>query len=179
VRGAVAAMRAAYDVLAALPVDALTEVELIGVLDELETLTYQLPVQGHRLLARVQAETTPKEMGAKSWRDVLAIRWRISASEAGRRLDEAAALGPRRALSGTPLEPVMACTAIAAAHGVINGERVRILREAMGRIPPAIDATTRGQIEADLVRTGIGVGPKELKDTAPHPTTPNARVAAA
>jgi hypothetical protein len=60
----------------------------------------------------------------------------------------------------------MACTAIAAAHGLINGEHVRILREAMGRIPSAIDATTRGQIEADLVRTAMGVGPKELKDTA-------------
>ena len=36
----------------------------------------------------------------------------------------------------------------------------------MGRIPSASDATTRGQIEADLVRTAMGVGPKELKDNA-------------
>ena len=65
-------------------------------LDELETLNCQLPTQSHRMLARVQAETTAKEMGAKSWRDVLATRWRISPTEAGRRLDEAAQLGPRR-----------------------------------------------------------------------------------
>jgi hypothetical protein len=165
-QAAVVALRAAYDAMAALPVDALTKGELVGVLDELETLTCQLPVQGHRMLVRLQAETTPKAMGAKSWRDVLAIRWRISPSEAGRRLDEAAILGPRQALSGEPLDPVLPCTAIAQSHGVINREHVRILRDAMERIPPAIDATTCAQIEADLVRTALSVGPKELKDNA-------------
>ncbi|MCW2732188.1 MAG: hypothetical protein JWR13_3004 [Mycobacterium sp.] len=159
-------MRAAHDAMTALPVDALTEVELVGVLDELETLTCQLPVQGHRMLTRLQAETTAKAMGAKSWRDVLAIRWRISPGEAGRRLDEAATLGPRQALSGAPLKPVLACTAIAQAHGLINREHVGILRQAMERIPPAMDASTCAQIEADLVRTAMGVGPKELKDNA-------------
>ena len=107
VQAAVAALRAAHDELAALPIDALTKPELVGVLDELETLACQLPAQSHRMLARLQAETTAKEMGAKSWRDVLAIRWRISTSEAGRRLDEAAQLGPRRTLTGEPLEPVL------------------------------------------------------------------------
>jgi hypothetical protein len=32
-------------------------------------LTCQLPTQSHRLLARLQADTTPKEMGAKSWEE--------------------------------------------------------------------------------------------------------------
>jgi hypothetical protein len=36
----------------------------------------------------------------------------------------------------------------------------------MDRIPPAVDALTRAQIEVDLVRTAIGVGPKDLKDNA-------------
>ncbi len=92
-QAAVAALRAAHDELAALPIDLLTKPELVGALDELETLSCQLPAQSHRMLARLQAETTAKEMGAKSWRQVLAIRWRISTSEAGRRLDEAAAVG--------------------------------------------------------------------------------------
>ena len=126
----------------------------------------QLPTQSHRMLARLQAETTAKEMGAKSWRQVLAIRWRISTSEAGRRLDEAALFGPRRTLTGEPLDPVLPCTALAQARGMINGEHVKVVRKAMDRIPPAIDTLTRAQIEIDLVRTAIGVGPKELKDNA-------------
>ena len=85
-QAAVTALRAAYDELAGLPVEALGKPELISALDELEVLSCQLPTQCHRLLARLQAETTAKEMGAKSWREVLAIRWRISTSEAGRRL---------------------------------------------------------------------------------------------
>ena len=166
VRATVAALRAAHDELAALPIDALTKPELVGVLDELETLSCQMPTQTHRMLARLQAETTAKEMGAKCWRDVLAIRWRISSTEAGRRLDEAAQLGPRRTLTAEPLEPLLRCIALAQAHGLINREHVKVVREAMERIPPAVDAITRSQIEADLARTAIGVGPKELKDNA-------------
>ncbi|WP_006247080.1 HNH endonuclease signature motif containing protein [Mycolicibacterium tusciae] len=166
VQAAVSALRAAHDELAALPVDLLTKDELVGALDELETLWCQLPAQRHRLLAGLQAEATAKEMGAKSWRQVLAIRWRISTSEAGRRLDEAAVLGPRRTLTGEPLDPVLPCTALAQRRGVINGEHVKIVRETMERIPPAVDTLTRAQIEIDLVGHGIGLGPKELKDKA-------------
>ncbi len=117
VQEAIAAMRAAHDALAACDIDSLTPAELLAAGDELQTLTCQLPTQSHRLLARLQAETTPKEMGAKSWKDVLRIRWRISSSEANRRLTEAALLGPRRTLTGEPLEPVLAATAAAQAAG--------------------------------------------------------------
>ncbi|MGO4446558.1 DUF222 domain-containing protein, partial [Mycobacterium sp. 2YAF39] len=151
VQAAVTALRAAHDQLAALPIDALTTRELLGALDEMETLSCQLPTQSHRMLARLQTETTAKEMGAKSWRQVLAIRWRISTSEAGRRLDEAALLGPRRTLTGEPLDPVLPCTASAQARGLINGEHVDKIREAMDRIPGFVDIATRGAIEADWV----------------------------
>jgi hypothetical protein len=166
VHGKVAALRAAYDDLAALPIDALTKSELIDALDELETFSCQLPAQSHRMLARLQAETTAKQMGAKSWRNVLATRWRISTSEAGRRLEEAASLAPRRTLTGESLEAELPATAVAQARGSINGEHIKVVREAMQRIPAAVDSLTRAQIEVDLVRTATGVGPKELKDNA-------------
>jgi hypothetical protein len=166
VQATVAALRAAYDELAALPIDTLTKSELIDALDEVETLTCRLPTQSNRMLARLQAETTAKEMGAKSWRDVLATRWRISTSEAGRRLDEAAQLAPRRTLTGEPLEPELPCTALAQARGTVNPEHIKIVRETMGRVPSVVDSLTRAQIEVDLVRTAIGVGPKALKDNA-------------
>ena len=166
VREAVTALRAAYDTLADCDVDLLTAQELMDTLDELETLTCQLPTQSHRMLARLQAETTPKAVGAKSWNAVLRIRWRISTAEAGRRLTEAALLAPRRALIGAPLPPLLPATAAAQAVGRITTEHVEVIRKAMGRIPAFVDAATRGQIEVDLVRTAVGVGPKELKDCA-------------
>ena len=99
-----AALRAAHESLAACDLDMLTHRELLTMLDELETLSCQLPAQWHRALARLQAETTPKEMGAKSWKDVLRIRWRISATDANRRLDRSRRLGttahPHRRIVG-------------------------------------------------------------------------------
>jgi hypothetical protein len=166
VQEAIAALRAAHDHLAAQPIDALTKSELVDALDELETVSCQLPAQRHRLLACLQAETTAKEMGAKSWRQVLATRFRISTSEAGRRLDEAAVLGPRRTLTGQPLEPVLPAVAVAQERGLINGEHVEVVRKAMARIPAVVDTVTRAQIEVDLVRHAVGLGPKEVRDKA-------------
>jgi hypothetical protein len=93
VREAVTALRAA---LADCDLERQTCPELLEFLDELETLACELPTQWHRGLARLQSETHPKAMGAKSWNEVLRIRWRISAAEAGRRLAEAAVLGHAR-----------------------------------------------------------------------------------
>jgi hypothetical protein len=166
VQVAMAALRTAHESLAACDLEALTHRELLGVLDELEVLSCQLPVQWHRALARLQAETTPKELGAKNWKDVLRIRWRISATEAHKRLAEADVLGPRRALTGEPLAPVLAATAAAQAAGSINGEHVEKIRDAMGRLPGFVDTATRDQIERDLVRLAQGVGPKELGKAA-------------
>ncbi|WP_131814518.1 DUF222 domain-containing protein, partial [Mycolicibacterium fortuitum] len=104
---AVAGLRAAFDAFAACDVGSLSRAELLTVLDEYETLLCRLPAVGHRLLAQLQVEATPGELGAKSWNEVLRTRWRLSTAEAGRRLGEAAELGPRRALSGEPLAPVL------------------------------------------------------------------------
>ena len=166
VQTAVAALRSAFDELAALPIDTLATTELVGVLDELETLTCQMPSQSHRMLARLQTETSATQMGAKTWRDFLSVRWRISPTEANRRLDEARLLAPRRTLTGEPLEPVLPATALVEANGLINREHVKVVREAMGRIPPSVDSLTRAQIEVGLARTAVGVGPKELRDNA-------------
>ena len=88
VREAVANLRAAHDAFAECDLTALTRTELLSVMDDVETLTCQMPTQSDRLLARLQAETTPKAMGAKSWNEVLRTRWRLSSVEASRRLHE-------------------------------------------------------------------------------------------
>ena len=104
---AMTALLGAYDAVAACDLENLPVSELLAFIDGLEALTCQLPTQSHRALARLQRETTATELGAKSWKDVLAIRWRLSTSEAHRRLAEASELGPRRALTGAPLPPLL------------------------------------------------------------------------
>lgn len=165
-REGLAMMRAGLAKVAATDIGTLTSAQLLALGDELDTLACQLPTQSHRILARLQTETHPKAMGAKSWNEVLRIRWRISTAEASRRLAEAAVLGPRQTLIGQPLAPVLAATAAAQGAGLINAEHVDKIRDAMGRLPGFVDAPTREQIETDLVRLAVGVGPKELKDAA-------------
>jgi hypothetical protein len=165
-QAAVTALRAAFDAVAACDVDLLDQRELLAALDDLETLECQVPAVSHRLLARLQAETTARDMGAKSWKEVLTVRWRISATEAHRRLTEAALLAPRQALTGPSLPPALPATAAAQALGCITGEHVEVIRKAVDKLPGWVDTTTREQFEITLVRTAVGAGPKELKDTA-------------
>ena len=49
---ATAALRAAHESLAACDLEMLTRAELLEVLDELQTLSCQLPTQWHRALTR-------------------------------------------------------------------------------------------------------------------------------
>ncbi|PRC58503.1 hypothetical protein C6A85_28170, partial [Mycobacterium sp. ITM-2017-0098] len=64
-RASVAALRAEFDKVAACEIDLFTRPDLIEALDELETLSCQLPSVSRRLLARLQTESTPQQMGAK------------------------------------------------------------------------------------------------------------------
>ncbi|WP_036436075.1 DUF222 domain-containing protein, partial [Mycobacterium sp. URHB0044] len=164
-RARVAAFRAAYDELAACAIDTLTHGDLMREMDELEAVACQLPAQRHRMLTQLQGQTTPRELGAKSWREVLMTRWRLSGAEASRRLTEATLLGPRRALSGEPLGPVLPATAAAQALGFLTEEHVKEIRKGIAKLPSFVDTPTRSQIEVDWVRTAVGTGPKQLADT--------------
>ena len=161
VRAALSALRDALD---GLPVDVLTHDETVAVMDEIETLRCVLPSYDRRLLTHLQAETTPRAMGATSWSAVLATRYRISSGEAHRRVVEAEVLGPRRSLVGEPLDPVLAATAAAQARGLVTGEHVDVIRKAYKRIPAWVDASTRVAIEADWAQVAVGTGPKPLDD---------------
>jgi hypothetical protein len=162
----VAAFQAAFDVLACRDETAMTSDELLATMDGLQTLACQVPGLWHRLLAQLQVQTTARELGAKSFKDVLAIRWRLSTGEANRRLAEAEVLGPRQSLTGQRLDPVLPAVAAAQSGGLITAEHVAVLRATMASLPGWVDGATRAQIEVDLVRVAVGVGPKELADNA-------------
>jgi hypothetical protein len=132
---AIAEMRAAYDKVAAHGVDTVTHPELLSALGELETLARQRPTQSHRIIARLQREASPVELGAKSLKDVLRIRLRISGADAQRRLDEAKEFGPRTALNGEPLAPVLAQVATAQSAGTVGGEHVEVIRKFFDKLP--------------------------------------------
>ena len=165
VAAALDSLDAAFDELAALPLDALTDSERLAVQDRLETHRRRQPAVEHRLITGL-AQCPPAELGAKNLADVLSTRLRISTTEARRRIAEAEDLGARTALSGQPLPPQMPNTAAAQARGQIGAEHVRIIRKFFGQLPDSVDYQTREAAEATLARVACEHTPDGLRQAA-------------
>jgi hypothetical protein len=152
--------------LAALTFDAMTLPDLLQLQSRREVQARRAPAVDHRLLAEAQSRATAREIGAKSWADVLAIRLRITQSAAKRRIADAALLGPRSAPTGQPLPPVLPATAAAQAAGRINTDHVGIIDKFFAQCPVPLDAPTRQQIDEDLAGIASGNSPDILKRCA-------------
>jgi len=166
VTAAVAAYQAAAAELLERSFEEFTHLELVELLGELETVTWQLPTIGHQVIARLQREASPVELGAKSLKSVLVQRLRISGKEAKRRLAEAKELGRRTALNGEPLDPLLAPTATAQGNGSIGPEHVAEIRSFLDKLPAWVDPEVRELSEKTLVVVGSSTGPEEVKKAA-------------
>ena len=164
--GAVSRLRAACEELAGLSFDALTTVELLGVLDELERARRRQPTVEHEVLNALRQRMTPVEIGAKNWSEMLQQRLRISAADARRRLAEAAELGPRRTITGEVLEPLMPNVAKRQAGGEIGAEHVRLIRTFFRQLPAVIDYQTRQGCEETLAQLAAEHTPDVLRKAA-------------
>lgn len=102
----------AVDALVEVSFEALTTPERLRVLERLEVVARRLPVAQYALLNQLDEQAGEAELGGRL-AAVVASRLRITRSEAGRRVAEAADVGPRRALSGQPVGPVLTATAAA------------------------------------------------------------------
>lgn len=154
------------DKLSAAAFDEVPVAELLEVQSALEQVYRRLPAVQHRVMAAVKAQSSPAELGIRSWADVLSIRLRISNTEACRRLTEGELLGPRRSVAGEPLEPQYPATAAALARGELSAEHVRIITRTMKKIPPRVDAQTRARAEADLAGVASIQAPEALRSAA-------------
>jgi hypothetical protein len=99
-------------------------------------------------------------------RFALAERLRITRPEASRRIGEAADLGPRRALTGEPLPPVLTATAQAQRAGTIGSGHVAVIRGFYHRLPDVVDVETREKAEAQLARQAGEFRPDQLAKLA-------------
>jgi Domain of unknown function (DUF222) len=159
-------LRAAREEVAALTFDALTPTERLTLLDELEAGRRCQPTVEHRLIHALIGDCTPADLGAYNWSAVLQLRLRISACEAHRRLEDAEFLGPRRALTGEPLEPQLPNVAKHQADGTLGSEHVRIIRKFFHDLPSAVDYQTREGCERTLADLGATHTPEVLRKAA-------------
>jgi hypothetical protein len=166
VMAAVDRFDAAQAELAALSFDALSGPQALAVKDRLETVARRQGAVDHRLTSHMVSQTSPAQLGGTSWPDVLSNRLRIGRGQARRQIDEAADLGPRAALTGEPLPPVLPNVAAAQGSGSIGAEHVRIIRRFFHDLPTAVDYQTREQCEVTLARIAAEHTPDALRKAA-------------
>jgi hypothetical protein len=147
--------------------DALTTPERLGYLEALEQQARRLPVPGHALINQIAEQADETELGGRL-PTALAGRLRISRAEATRRVAEAADLGPRRALTGEALPPLLTATAQAQRAGCIGAAHIQVIRTFLRRLPGFVDLQTREHAQAHLAHKATQFGPDDLARLAEH-----------
>ncbi|WNG90948.1 HNH endonuclease signature motif containing protein [Mycobacterium sp. ITM-2016-00318] len=160
----IAAMRAELDAAMAESVDG-SAAERTAATAEFEALVRQLPALQHRLVNGL-GELPVEELGEPSLAAALSTLLRISREEASRRIKEAKDLGPRVALTGEPLDPMLSNTAAAQLRGDIGVEHVKIIRKFFKDLPGFVDHDTREAAETQLAELACGLGPDQLRKAA-------------
>jgi Domain of unknown function (DUF222) len=125
----------------------------------------RLPAVEHGLINQLARQASPEELGGKL-SHALAEWLLISRAEAGRRINEAADLGPRRALTGEPLAPVLAATAAGQRAGKLGAGHVAVIRRFYHQLPGWVDTQTREHAEAHLAKLGSQYRPEQLAGLA-------------
>jgi Domain of unknown function (DUF222) len=147
--------------LCKLTFDVFTTPERLRALERLERAARRLRAPQHALINQLRAQASPEELGG-TVRSALADRLRITKAEASRRVEEAADLGERRALTGEPLAPELPATAAAQRDGLLGEGHVQVIRSFFAHLPTEVDLPTRDAAEADLADKARGYRPDEL-----------------
>ncbi|MEH3140882.1 MAG: HNH endonuclease signature motif containing protein [Mycobacterium kyogaense] len=146
--------------------DSLSHRELVALMAEVTAFVRSVPALEHQILNRLTTETEPRRLGEASWKKVLTTTLRVSDKEAKRRLADAAALGPRQALTGEPLAPVWEATAAAQASGALDADHVAVIAKFHDGLPVWVDVDTRAAADRQLASLGAGLTPEDLKKAA-------------
>lgn len=166
VQAALAGHHAATASLVDVDFTGLDTAELLALQSERERHARMEAMIDHRIQAALMAQAAPHEIGGKSWKDVLATRMRISGKEASRRVTAAAELGPRYAIGGEVLEPLLPACAEAQLSGTINSEHIAIIRNTLAEAKKYVSTAELVQIESDLVAAATRDTPETLRAAA-------------
>ena len=128
-----------------------TNLERLAILDELEHITRTGPGIGHELINQLAAQNAADELHSKTLRNLISERLHITEHQAGKRITDAAALGPGTTLAGQPLDGPHARTGNAQRDGDINTDHVETIIKFFSRIPADTTEEDKDRAEATLV----------------------------
>jgi hypothetical protein len=151
---AVEQLAASVDALLALPRDPDTSGELIRAV---EVQRRRLEAVDQHLIADVLTA---------GQRDALPVLLCADAAEVRARVKRSGDLGPRQAVTGEPLEPILPTTAAAVARGEVSAAQADVIIGCLERIPPSAPASAWQVAEQLLVRAARVEPPRSLRKTA-------------
>src|SRR3954454_4106734 len=166
VSSAIAGLQAGVDGLLAVPVEGLAPTELTSALEAMEVQRRRFEAVDQRLLAAASSAGVAASCGQPGLAPVLTSLLRVDAREARARVGRAVDLGPRRALTGEPLEPLLPVTADAVGRGTVSGAQAEVIIECLERIPPSAPAAAGPVAERLLVEAARHEHPRLLRRTA-------------
>src|SRR3954449_4995991 len=163
---AVAQLRSGVHALLSAPVESLAATEFASILEAVEVQRRRLEAVDQRLLAAASSAGVAAAFGQAGVGDVLTGLLRIDPREARARVGRAVDLGPRRALTGERLEPLLPGTAEAVAAGAVSAAQVEVIVGCLERIPPGAPAAAGPVAERLLVEAARFEAPRQLRRTA-------------
>lgn len=160
------ALAAAVDALICLQTDALSPVEVTGLLEQMEVQRRRLEAVDQLLLATVAERGIAGDYGRTSPVDLLVSLLRVSPREAKARVERAQDLGPRRALTGEPLGPIFPAIADAVVEGEISAGHVDVITSCLDRVSIVAKPEVLPAAENLLLEAARHEHPRALAKTA-------------
>ncbi|WP_375480724.1 DUF222 domain-containing protein, partial [uncultured Jatrophihabitans sp.] len=159
-------LRAGVDLLLGASLTTPDSAGLVEALDELEVQRRRLEAVDQRLVAELGERYVAGEFGATGTAALLMQRLRVSPGEAKARVARARDLGPRRAVSGEQLEPLLPATSAAVADGAISAAgHGAVITRVLDRVPADLPGEAVAVAEAFLVQAARHQHPQALART--------------
>ncbi|MFI1460848.1 HNH endonuclease signature motif containing protein [Nocardia carnea] len=156
-RQATETLRTAVVDLYELPLNSLSDDELVAAMQNVERCTRMLTAVQHRLLVEAQQRSLPARFGVKSLKKFLMQTLRLAGADAGARVNQAAWVATFHDMAGEPITPRLPHTAATLASGEISADHARGIAAVMNRVPHGASAEEREaaeQILAEFARSG-------------------------
>jgi Domain of unknown function (DUF222)/HNH endonuclease len=154
--------------LTTVPIAQCSDDELLEMLRVAEAAHRQLAFFDQVLLAELAQRGVATRVGYRSLGALLRDVLRVSPSAAAARLRAAAVAGPRQALDGQSLEPLLAVAAHAQAEGVLSPGHLRVISDVIDKIPAAARADWAEPVEVSLVTHATDYDPAALAKVGSH-----------
>jgi hypothetical protein len=127
-------LRSAVDALLDLDLTTTSRDDLLELCSQLETQRRRLPAAEHRLIAQLDERGVPGELAMRDSATLLARLLHIDPADARARTAAAQDLGPRRTITGEPLEPLFPAVAAAQAAGEISPAHARVITDGLSAL---------------------------------------------